>query len=154
MKKLKCILMRVCMLGAIFSLTSCGGEKWQVCEDVVVSNSDCESIVSDDKKEDIAEALEKKYKNVNLTVTDDSAKGLLKDDIALEGEYKEAYMVRAEELDSIFEVDGHTVETYINICCDEEFTFMEYEMYAQYDNNEDIYCFAEVDFELPSSEEK
>ncbi len=63
-------------------------------------------------------------------------------------------MVRAEELDSIFEVDGHTVETYISISCNEEITYMEYEMHAQYDNNEDIYCFAEVNFELPSSEEE
>lgn len=151
MKKLKSILLSICMLGTVCGLTGCGGEKWKFYENegVTVSNYDCESIISSDKEEDIRQFLEKKYKNAKLTVTEDSIKGLLKDDISLEKEdnddYFEAFM-RAEELDSIFEVNGHTVETYVEICGYKDEGFMEYEIYAIYDNNEDINCFAEIDF--------
>ncbi len=155
MKKLKSILLSVCMLGTVCSLTSCG-DKWEFYEDegVSVSNSDCDSIVPDDKEEDIQKELENKYKNAKLTVTEDSVKGLLKEDISLEKEdgFYFSESVRAEELDSLFEVDGHTVETYVEISIEEG--FMEYEMYAQYDNDENTYCFAEIDFISPDFEEE
>lgn len=152
MKKLKSVLLGICVLGTVCSLAGCGGEKWVFYESegISVSNYNCENIVSSDRKEEIRKSLEKKYKDAKLTVTEDSIKGLLKDDVALEradsDDFSQAVM-RAEELDSIFEADGHTVETYVEICVYED--QMEYEMYAMYDNSEDIYCFAEVDFISP-----
>ena len=156
MKKLKSILLSICVLGTVCSFTSCG-DKWTFCDDegVSVSNSNCDGIVSDDKKEDIRKELENKYKNVKLTVSDRNVEGLLEKDIPLEKEddYYFIESVRADELDSIFEVDGHTVETYVGVGFDIKEGFMEYEMYAQYDNDEDNYCFAEVDFISPDFEE-
>lgn len=155
MKKLKSILLSVCMLGTVCSFTGCG-DKWEVTtedndndEIAYVSTYGCSSIVSDDKKEDICKSLEKKYKNAHPDVTDNSIKGLLKKDIPLEKDGTDFYSddeVRAEELDSIFEIDGHTVETFVSVGVYTDDNFMEYEIYAQYDNDEDTYCFAEIDF--------
>lgn len=152
MKKLTSILMSVCMLTIVCSLTSCGGEKWEYAEDegVSVSNSNCSDIVSDKAKENIREKLEDKYKDVKPKVNEESIKGLLKEEITLEkdDDYYFAESVRAEELDSIFEVNGHTAEAYVDVSVYPDEEFMEYEMYAEYGG--DTYCFAEVDFILPA----
>ncbi|MCM1505735.1 MAG: hypothetical protein NC177_01170 [Ruminococcus flavefaciens] len=149
MKKLASILMSVCMLTTVCGLTGCGGEKWEYAEDegVSVSNSNCSDIVSDKAKENIREKLKDKYEDVKPKVNEESVKGLLKEEITLEkdGDYYFAENVRAEELDSIFEVNGHTAETYVDVSLEED--FMEYEIYAEYSG--DTYCFAEVDFISP-----
>lgn len=151
MKTWKNILLGACMLGTVCSLTGCGGEKWEYAEDegVSVSNKNCSDIVSDKAKENIREKLEDKYKDVKPKVNEESVKGLLKEKITLEkdDDYYFAESVRAEELDSIFEVNGHTAEAYVDVSVYPDEEFMEYEMYAEYDG--DTYCFAEVDFISP-----
>lgn len=149
MKKLTNILMTICMLTTVCGFTGCGGEKWEYAEDdgVSVSNSNCSDIVSDKAKENIRKKLEDKYKDVKPKVNEESIKGLLKEEITLEkdDDYSFAESVRAEELDSIFEVNGHTAEAYVDVSLEED--FMEYEIYAEYGG--DTYCFAEVDFISP-----
>lgn len=151
MKKLTNIVMSICVLTTVCSLTSCGGEKWEYAEDegVSVSNSNCSDIVSDKAKENIRKKLEDKYKDVKPNVKEESVKGLLKEEITLEkdDDYYFAESVRAEELDSIFEVNGHTAETYVDVSVYPDEEFMEYEIYAEYSG--DTYCFAEVDFISP-----
>lgn len=151
MKTWKNILLGACMLGTVCSLTGCGGEKWEYAEDegVSVSNKNCSDIVSDKAEENIRKKLEDKYKDVKPTVKEESVKGLLKEEITLEkdDDYYFAESVRAEELDSIFEVNGHTAEAYVDVSVYPDEEFMEYEMYAEYGG--DTYCFAEVDFISP-----
>ena len=156
MKKLKCVLLSVCLLGTMFSFTSCGDEsddkKWVRCkkDNFHVSN-DVEDIVSDNKADNIVTALKKKYRNADVFTNtyDYVVKGLLEEDIDVvtieDYDEYETYMWRAKELDSIFEVEGHKVTTYVNVDFGED--FMEYEIYALYDGNEDNDCFAEIDFE-------
>ena len=158
MKKLKSILLSACILGTVCSLTSCNGEQWEFYEDegVCVSNSDCKDMVSDNKKENIRKKLENKYKDIKPTITEKSIKGLLKDEISLEkdDDFYCAESIRAEELDSIFEIDGHIVETYVDVYVYTDEDFMAYEIYAEYDNDGNTYCFAEVDFMSPVELEK
>ena len=91
------------------------------------------------------------YIDVKPVVENGSIKGLLKDDLVMEGKYKEVEMIRSEELDSIFSAGEHTVETYVNVDFSGglNYVYMNYEIYAEYDNDEDSYCLAEIYFELP-----
>lgn len=151
MKKLTGVLLSVCMLTTVCSFTGCGGEKekWEYAEDegISVSKLNCSDIVSDRAKENIRKKLEEKYKDVNPTVTEESVEGLLKEVITLEkdDDFYFAESIRAEELDSIFEVNGQTADAYVDVSLEED--FIEYEIYAEY--SVDTYCFAEVDFATP-----
>lgn len=158
MKKLKAFLTEVCLLSTMCVLTSCGGNKWEIyTEDnengelISVSHSHCRTILSTPEKDEICKKLEDKYSNVKVKVTEDSVKGLLKDAIPIkedDGEYFSEDEVRAEELDSIFAVDGHSVETVVSVGIykEDDMDFMEYEIYAYYDDNENKYFFAEIDY--------
>ncbi len=153
MKKLKAFLSGICLLSAMCVLTSCSSDSdWTIyTEDndngelSVVGNFKCKDIVSDSEKEKIRQKLEEKYSDVKVEVTEDSIEGLLKDGIPIKDDDDE---VRAEELDSIFEVDGHSVETFVSVLTsnDDGSDFIEYEMYAYYDDDKDKYCFAEIDY--------
>ena len=121
-------------------------------------SNDSKNIISDEKGEHIQKELENKYKNSKITFIKHNIKGLLEEDIPITEDFfgydsYYLYPTRADELDSIFEVDGHTVETYISCSINKDEDGLYLSIEADYDNNKDKYCYVGVSFTKSDFEE-
>lgn len=108
--------------------------------------------------EKILQNLENKFSDSKVTVTEDSVKGLIKDDIPIAKGVNDIYYsngeIRAEELDSIFKTDENKIETFLTVSIEDD--IMSCKIYAYYGDNENKddgeYFYTEISFKKPDTE--
>lgn len=117
--------------------------------------------VFSDEEEPMLKNLENKYSDSKVAITEDSVKGLIKEDIplikGLDNNYYSNGKVRAEELDSLFKVNDNKIETYLTISIEKNIMLCKIYAYYGDDNNgkdedDKKYFYSEINFKKTDTE--